>query len=591
MARRARCVGDGLMHPWITRGLVALPLALAACGADDAQDNAAADASAHGGVVVAAHPLAVEAGVEILRAGGSAADAAVAVEAILGLVEPQSSGLGGGGFMVYYDAETQAITVYDGRETAPAGATPELFLDASGEPLPFLAAKNSGLSIGVPGVVDALALAHEDYGALPWADLFAPARKAASDGFPVSERLNSLITFAANFGLKASDATNAYFFAQDGRPLATGSTLKNPDYAASLDTIAADPRAIYEGPLAAAIAEAAQAGDNGGTLSVEDMANYHARRLEPVCTPYRGYTVCGPPPPSAGGLTVDNALGILSNFTFSDGGVDDPTNWALVAEAERLAYADWGQHIGDDRFVRVPEAGLIDPRYTAERAALITPGHAMASVAPGDPWPYDPGPPPPGYGEDTTEDTPGTSHFVIVDGDGNVVSMTATVESAFGSTRMAGGMILNNQLTDFAFVPVDRSGAPAANAPGPGKAPRSSMSPTIVLNGDGSFHFATGSPGGASIIAYTLKTIVGVLDWGLTPQQAIDLPNMVARRGAVRLEGARAAPELVDGLRAYGFDVQESAGENSGLHAVLREPDGTLVSGVDPRREGEALSP
>jgi gamma-glutamyltranspeptidase/glutathione hydrolase len=558
---------------------------LAGCNRD-AAGGETADA-----LVVAAHPLATQAGVEMLRAGGSAVDAAVAVEAVLSLVEPQSSGLGGGGFLVHYDAETGDITVYDGREVAPIGATPEMFLNEDGEPMRFLEAKNSGLSIGVPGVVDMLALAHADHGALPWANLFEPAKRHASRGFAVTPRLNSLVSFFANNGLKASPDTERYFYTPQGRPLPVGATLKNPAYADTLEQIAADPRALYEGPLAAAIVAAAHAGPNGGTLSLEDMASYHARKVSPVCAPYRAYTVCGAPPPSSGGIIVNEVLGVLSNFTFTDAGPEDPANWALLAEAQRLAYADWATHIGDDRVVPVPVEGLLSPAYLADRAALISRDHALEETPPGDPWAYQSGEPAPHLGGDGGEDRPGTSHFVIVDASGDVVSMTASVEGAFGSTRMAGGMILNNQLTDFSFRPVGRSGAPAANAVGPGKAPRSSMSPTIVLDSEGEFLLATGSPGGASIIAYTAKSLVGVLDWGLAPQEAVELPNVVAQGPVVRVEESRASPELVSGLAAYGYNVQQSAGETSGLHMVLRRPDGALEAGVDPRREGVALAP
>jgi gamma-glutamyltranspeptidase/glutathione hydrolase len=573
------------MRSWI----IAVVLALAACERPDGGASAAGPTDE--GLVVAAHPLASEAGVEILRAGGSAVDAAVAVEAVLGLVEPQSSGLGGGGFLLHYDSETRTITAYDGREVAPMAATPELFLDASGEPLPFLAAKNSGLSIGVPGVVDMLALAHEDHGRLPWAELFEPARRHASEGFAVTPRLNGLIAFAANFGLKASPATERYFFTSQERPLPVGAILRNPAYAETVTAIAVDPRALYEGPLAAAIVEAAQAGADGGALSLDDLARYEARKLDPICAPYRAYTVCGPPLPSAGAVSVNEIMGVLAHFEFDAAGADAPSNWALFADAQRLAYADWGAHIGDDRFVAVPLHGLLSPEYLAARAAEVAAARPLADARPGDPWAFEPGASPTRHGADATHDAPGTSHFVVVDAEGDVVAMTASVESAFGSTRMAGGMILNNQLTDFSFRPVDRAGAPAANAVAPGKAPRSSMSPTIVLDADGGFLFATGSPGGASIIAYTAKTLIGVLDWGLTPQQAVDLPNLVARGDTVRVESARALPGMIDALRALGYDVQESAGETSGLHAVLRRPDGTFEAGVDPRREGVALVP
>ncbi|MGD2131783.1 MAG: gamma-glutamyltransferase [Maricaulaceae bacterium] len=566
-------------------------VALAACGDEATGQTVAPEATFQGPVVVAAHPLASAAGVEILAAGGSAVDAAVAIEATLSLVEPQSSGLAGGAFMMFYDAETGEITAYDGREVAPMGATPELFLNEDGNPLGFLAAKNSGLSVGVPGVVDMLALAHEDHGALPWSELFAPARRHAWDGFEVTPRLNALINSSAQIGLRAGAETGDYFFTSQGDAIPVGTRLRNRDYALTLDAIAADPRAMYEGPLAEQIVAAVQAGDNGGSMTTEDLAAYRARRLEPVCAPYHEVTVCGPPTPSSGGIVVNEALGVLSHFTFSEDGPNDPANWGLVAEALRLGMTDWAVHIGDERFVEVPVDGLLHPDYLAERAALVSTENAMTSVAPGDPWAYSNRARPDANGDDATVDRPGTSHFVVVDADGNVVSMTATVEGAFGSMRMAGGMILNNELTDFSFRPVDSQDRPVANAVAPGKGPRSSMSPTIVLDQDGEFLFATGSPGGASIISYTVKSLVGVLDWGLTPQEAIDLPNVVPGRSGVRVESARALPGLIDGLRDYGLTVQESAGETSGLHSVLRLEDGSYVAGVDPRREGVAMTP
>jgi len=436
-----------------------------------------------------------------------------------------------------------------------------------------------------------LALAHADHGVLAWADLFEPAYEHAVNGFSVSPRLNGLIKFAANYGLQASPGTGSYFFDGAGQPLAVGATLKNPEYADTVRAIGADPRALYEGPLAAAIVETVAREPRAGTLSLEDLAGYHARRLEPVCVTYRTAQVCGAPPPSSGGVAVGEILAILENFEFSAQGANDNANWALFVEAQRLAYADRDKWIGDDRFVAAPIAGMLHQDYAELRANVISRTRAMTTVEAGDPWPFDPNSVPSGVGEDASEDAPGTSHFVIVDAAGNVVSMTTTVESAFGSTRMVGGMLLNNQLTDFSFQPVDADGRPAANAVGPGKAPRSSMSPTLVLDSDGAFLLATGSPGGSSIIAYTAKSLIGVLDWGLTPQQAIDLPNVVARGDVVRVESSRALPGLVDALRAYGLEVQESAGETSGLHSVLRLEDGSLLGGADPRREGVVATP
>ncbi len=549
----------------------------------------AADADA---MVAAAHPLAVAAGLEILRAGGSAVDAAVAVEATLSLVEPQSSGFAGGGFLVHYDGETRAITVYDGREAAPAAATPDMFLDDSGATLGFRDAWASGLSVGVPGVVDMLALAHSDHGALPWADLLQPAIVLADDGFPVSERLNYLIGLLG-FHLKLQPESRAYYFIDD-EPLPVGHILKNAAYAATLRALADNPRALHQGPLADAILTAARAEPRPSRLTAVDLAGYNARRTQPICTPYRVWRVCGAPPPASGGLAVGQVLGLLERHDFDAGGPEDLDNWVLFTEAQRLAYADRDRYVADDRYVAVPKAGLLDPRYLAQRAALIDAhGAARETVEPGDPWAFDPnGPAPEPAGADSTADTPGTTHFVIMDAEGDVVSMTATVESPFGSGRMAGGMMLNNELTDFARAPVDAQGRQAANRVEAGKRPRSSMSPTIVLDETGAFVMATGSPGGNSIIAYTAKSLVGVLDWGLTPQDAAELPNVVARGPQVRIEaGHPRSEELAAALTARGFAVAEPSRENSGIHTILRQADGTLVGAADPRREGVVGTP
>ncbi|MHA6287348.1 gamma-glutamyltransferase family protein [Maricaulis sp. CAU 1757] len=536
-------------------------------------------------MVAAANPHAVEAGLEALRAGGDAVDAAIAVQAVLGLVEPQSSGLGGGAFLVYYDAESAELTVYDGREAAPATAGPDLFLDDDGEPLSFPEAVFSGHSVGVPGAVAALALAHADHGLLDWADGFDAAITLAEDGFEISPRLAGLIErVAPRTPLDEWPASRAYLFDADGAPLPAGHVLTNPAYADSARAIAADWEALYTGPLADAIIAAVQDDPRPGGLTHDDLASYEAVRRDALCRPYRVWIVCGAPPPASGAVSVNQILGLLEPYDMSLTGPDTVEGWRRFIEASRLAYADRDAYIADPDFVTVPVAGLLDHAYLAERTSLMAREDALPTVTAGRPDPAIQA------AEDATADVPGTSHFVIVDSDGDVVSMTTTVESVFGSHRMAGGFFLNNQLTDFSRTPVDAQGRPIANAPDGGKRPRSSMSPTIVLDQDGNFVAATGSPGGSSIIAYTAKTLVGMLDWGLSPQDAIELPNVVARDDVVRIEDGM-DPAIIDGLAGLGFTLDANRGENSGLHIVRRLEDGTLVGGADPRREGQARQP
>jgi len=539
-------------------------------------------------MVVTANPLATEAGAAILRAGGSAVDAAVAIEATLSLVEPQSSGFGGGGFMTYYDAESRDVVIYDGREMAPAGADEDLFLDPDGKPYGYIEAKNSGLSIGTPSVVAMLAMAHEEEGTLPWKDLFDDAIRLADKGFDVSPRLAS---FFEKYGMRLIDSgsetgprqAHEYFFDDAGE---LKSRLLNPAYADTLRAIRENPKALYEGDLAKEIVAAAQMEPRPGTLSLKDLEAYRPRKVEPLCVTYRSLDVCGPPPP-ASWVAVGMILGLLEAAPFPTG--DRLTDWATFVEAQRLAYADRDHFVADDAFIDVPLQGMLAPAYLESRAALIDPEEAIDSATHGDPWAFDPGTATAQLGRDTTLDYAGTTHFVVMDHAGNVVSMTATVESIFGSARMAGGMFLNNQLTDFAKQPRDADGKLVANHPAAGKRPRSSMSPTIALDQDGNFRLATGSPGGNSIIAYTAKTLVGMLDWGLSPQEAINLPNVVARGDTVRVETERAQEGQIEALRERGFTVKESAGENSGLSIILRHPDGRLEGGVDPRREGTVI--
>ena len=559
-------------------------LLLTACASPAVQSPAPRQA-----MVVTANPQASAAGVAVLSAGGSAVDAAVAIQSVLSLVEPQSSGLGGGGYMVYYHQASKVVSVYDGRETAPAAIQAKQFLNQQGESIGYINAKNSGLSIGVPGMVALLALAHQDHGRLPWSELFERASQLANQGFAVSPRLADMLTrFARFIPQQRSDGpldAYHYFHHSDGQPLAAGDILKNPAYATTLTQIAQDPQTFYQGAIAEQIVEQVALEPRAGSLRLDDLANYQASKKSALCMQYKTMQLCGPPP-SSSWLAVAATMGILEHREkFSEAGAQDPKNWQLLAEAQRLAYADRDKYVADEEFVSVPIQGLLHSEYLYRRAQLIDRQHAMTNVSAGDPWAYQTVPEV-AHGDDLTNDVAGTSHFVVVDYQGNVVSMTASVESIFGSTRMAGGMFLNNQLTDFSFHPKDANGQLIANRIEPNKRPRSSMSPTIVLDNNNDFVMATGSPGGNSIIAYTVKSLVGVLEWGLSPQQAVSLPNLVARQDVVRIEQSRASNALIQGLYDYGFNVKESKGENSGLSVIHRNANGKLLGGADPRREG-----
>ena len=553
------------------------------------------------GMVAAANPLATQAGVDILKAGGSAVDAAIAVQAVLGLVEPQSSGLGGGAFMLVYDPKTAKVWDSNGRETAPAGVTPEMFLDPeTGEPLRYFDGIASGRSTGVPGAVVMLHKAHQDYGKLDWGEHFVSAISLAEDGFKVSPRMASITARMGRFVLNRDPNAKAYFFLEDGKTaIPEGFIRDNKPYAETLRAIAANPRALLEGPIAQAIVDKTREEPLPGTLSLADMAAYEPIKSEALCSTYREHIVCGPQPPASGGVAVQAILGILENFNMSELG-ESQEAWHTFAEASFLAYADRSKFVADPKFVPVETGLMLNKDYLKSRADLISQETAIRDVKAGNPSAFL-------RGEDATPDSPGTSHFTIVDKDGLTVSMTTTVEAPFGSQRMTNGFMLNNQLTDFSYRVVDKDGIAIANAPAPGKQPRSSMSPHIVFNPDGEFLFTTGSPGGNSIIAYTAKTIVGIIDWGLTPQEAIELPNLIARRGRVSVEAKgiksektqeidRGSPaelfgvseEIVSGLESKGHKVRKSKGEFSGLHIIYRNRDGSLIGGADPRREGLA---
>ena len=535
------------------------------------------------GMVAAANPYAVDAGLDILRKGGSAVDAAIAVQTVLGLVEPQSSGLGGGAFMIVYDNKTGKVWFYDGRETAPAGATPDMFIDPeTGEPRRYFDRLTSGRATGVPSAMVMLSKAHDDYGTLKWAESFAPGIELAEQGFNVSPRLNGLITRLAKYGFGADPAVKAYFFDETGEPLQAGFKRDNPAYADTLKALSSNPRALLEGPIGQAIIDRTQEPPLPGTMTLEDMAAYEAKKEPALCGPYRDYTFCGAMPPSSGGIAVLSILGTLENFDMKAMG-NSLDGWHAFAEASFLAYADRDKYVADDDFVSVPIQEMLDPDYLKSRAALISMEKANTDIKAGNPVDFI-------RGKDATPDNPGTSHFTIIDKNGLTISMTTTVEGPFGSGRMVGGFLLNNQMTDFSSLSHDANGDPIANAVAPGKRPRSSMAPMIGFGPDGKLAFTTGSPGGNSIIAYTAKTIVGMVDWGLSPQEAIDLPNVIARNGAIRLEENRLDEAIITGLEARGHKVRRSQGEISGLHIIKRNEDGSYTGGADPRREGAAIS-
>ena len=565
-----------MLQPRLRSLLIVVGLICCAAYAGQGAARAPAAALKVPAMVAAANPVAADAGAEILRKGGSALDAAVAIQAMLGLVEPQSSGVGGGSFMLYYDASTGVISALNGRETAPAAATPDMFLDSQGKPLPFFQAVHSGRSTGVPGTFALLSAAHARLGKLPWKELFGPAIHAAREGVAVPARLAGFLS--PEFPLQPTAEVHALFSRPDGTPLREGDTFKNPAYAHTLERLAKEgPRAIYSGEIAAQIVQRIHEDPLPGTMTAQDLSSYRAQWGKPLCAPFHQYSVCVPPPPSSG-VSLLQLLGMLDHTDIAARGPDDPRAWFELAEGSRLMYADRDRYVGDPDFVRVPTLALLDPDYIRGRAGLIgdkagpapQPGRLPGAVA----------------GRDATIESAGTSHFVVMDHAGNVVSMTTTVESVFGSGRTVGGFVLNNQLTDFSFRPVDDAGHAVANAVAGRKRPRSSMAPIIVLDRDGHFVAALGSPGGSAILDYNAKTVVGILAWGLSMQDAIDLPNIIAAGNQFSGEVSKFSPAVRDGLHERGIDLMAGRAENSGLHGILRKPDGTFEGGADPRREG-----
>lgn len=532
-------------------------------------------------MVVTANQHATAAGAAALRRGGTAADAMVAAQFVLNLVEPQSSGIGGGAFLLYWDARTRTLTTLDGRETAPAAAGPDLFLKPDGTPMPFDEAVPGGRSVGVPGTLALLERAHQSFGRLPWAELVTPAAELAERGFEISPRLAGAVAeYSETLG--RFPAARSYFLTPEGGPRLAGTTLRNPDFARTLRSIASEGSApLYRGRLGdALVAAVREAPANPGLMTVEDLARYRVVERDPVCAPYRAYRVCGMGPPSSGGVAVAQILGLLEHFDMAALGPTADGYQALL-EASKLAFADRNLYLADPDFVRVPVRGLVDPAYLTVRAQQIQLGASMDKAAAGNPpwreaqlW-----------SPDESAGRPGTSHLVIVDAEGNAVSMTTTIESGFGSHLMVGGFLLNNELTDFSFQP-QADGRPVANRVEGGKRPRSSMAPTIVFDRAGDPALLVGSPGGSQIIGYVAQALVGMLDWGMEPQAAVAAGHVLSRNGPAELEAETDAAGLEAALVARGQKVQIKP-LNSGLHAIALAK-GKLVSGVDPRREGMA---
>ena len=558
--------------------------------------------------VVTANPLATQAACEVLSKGGTAADALVTAQAVLGLVEPQSSGVGGGGFLLYYDAAAGSVQAYDGREMAPKAATENYlrWISDADRTVPKPDARASGRSIGVPGILRLLQDVHTEHGKTAWRDLYSPAVTMADDGFEISPRLAAAIADAAP-QLKVDPNASAYFLNSDGSPKTSGTRLTNPAYSKTLGVIASDPQSFYTGDIGRDI-EAAAADTSGGRtpslMTVQDLSGYTAKKREPLCTPYRGKEICGMPPPSSGGIAVAATLGMLEHFPMANhkptdvdlnGGKPTVMGVHLVSEAERLAYADRDKYVADTDFVPLPGGSpntLLGSDYLAGRAALISEQHTMGTAKPGV------------FGPPTTSAPPtpehGTSQVSIVDAQGNAAALTTTVESAFGSFHMVDGFILNNQLTDFAAEPAGPDGVPVANRVEPGKRPRSSMAPTLVFDGTGQsgakgpLYAVLGSPGGSVIIQFVVKTVVGMIDWGLNPQQAVSAVDFgAANSPKTNVGGEHPAIDtsengdhdpLVQGLRQLGHQV-DLADQSSGLSAIIRDVAG-WVGGADPRREG-----
>lgn len=562
------------MHRLIRNSLLLLAIAL--------MGTATADDLPRKHAIVASQPAASVAGLEMLRKGGTAIDAAIAAQLVMTLVEPQSSGIGGGSLLVYWDAKKRRVETYDGRETAPASVTPNLFIGKDGKPMNFIEAVVGGKSVGVPGMIAVLALAHKEHGRLPWATLFEPAIKLAENGFTVSRRMSRAATLYAQ-AIAMVPATAAYLL-PNGKPLAEGTIVKNQAYADTLKLLAAKgPDAFYKGPIAQAIVDAVKnAPRNAVDLTLNDLANYKAKKRPPVCGFYRAYKICGMGPPSSGGIATLQILKLMERVDVGKLAANSAPAIHLFAEAQRLAFADRAAYLADADFVPVPVKGLLDARYLAARSRLISMTKAMdrASIAPGNP-----------KGAALTlrrlrlpdRTPPSTAHVSVVDSEGNALAMTGTVEGPFGSQLMAGGFILNNELTDFTFQPA-ADNRRFANAPEAGKRPLSSMSPTLVFDPKGRLFAVIGSAGSWRIIPFTTKSLIGLIDWKMTMKEAIELPNITARTGATELEGNRGLEAAAEALKAMGHEVA-LPDQDSGNNGIRITKDG-LDAAADPRREG-----
>jgi gamma-glutamyltranspeptidase / glutathione hydrolase len=540
----------------------------------------AAEATGRHFMVATADPAASEAALAILRKGGSAVDAATAAQAVLGLVEPQSSGIGGGAFLLHWDGVTRKLSALDGRETAPKNARPDLFLDEDGKPVEFLDAALSGRSVGVPGVLRVLELAHRREGRLPWANLFQPAIDLAENGFAVPQQLARAI--AGDPRLKDDPEARAYFFDAAGNPRPAGAILRNPAYAETLRAIAergAD--AFYGGPIAQAILAEVNA-DGVQHMSAIDLLDYRARERDTLCRPYRAYAVCSMGPPTSGGIALLQILGILQNFELAALGPDGAPAFHLIADASRLAFADRDRYVADADFVRVPTERLLDASYLKARARQIRRDRTLGEARPGkfiDPMVV-------AQASQRQFEPASTTHLVIVDSAGDIVSMTSSIEMGFGSHRMVAGFLLNNELTDFSFLPA-AGGRLVANRIEPGKRPRSSMTPTIVFDADGNPVIAVGSPGGPNIIGYVAQALIEMIDWGRSPAEAAAAPHILNRNGPTLVEAGTGALDLRDALEALGHEV-DARELRSGLN-IVQIKDGVLIGASDPRRDGVAL--
>ncbi|PMH31594.1 gamma-glutamyltransferase [Vibrio sp. 10N.286.49.C2] len=532
-------------------------------------------------MVTAANPTATKAGSDVLARGGNAIDAMVAIQLTLGLVEPQSSGIGGGSFLVYWDAKTNKLTTFDGRETAPQKATGDLFIDANGKPMKFYDAVVGGRSVGTPGTVKLLWDTHQKYGKLSWASLIQPTVTLAKNGFPISERLASLIERDKEFVSRHPD-TRQYLLDSNGNAKTQGTILKNPEYANTL-TLIADKGAdgFYKGAVAQSIVDAvSNVKRNPGLLSQQDLTDYAVVERTPVCAPYKQYDICGMGPPSSGALTIGQILMTVEPFKLEKTGANNPISWQILADASRLAFADRGMYMADSDFYDVPSDALLNKEYIATRSALITPNKALQSAPAGTPT-KDLAL----VSKDQSIELPSTTHFNVIDAEGNVVSMTSSVENLFGSRVMASGFLLNNELTDFSFM-AEKDGKPIANRIEPGKRPRSSMSPTIVMKDDKPY-MAIGSPGGSRIIGYVAQSIIAHIDWGMDIQQAINQPKMINRFGEMDLESGTPLTQFSQPFEKMGYKVK-ARDLNSGLHAI-RVTEKGLEGAADPRREGIAI--